>query len=157
MKKIIEVKHVPEIIQNLKKRNKTIVLTGGCFDILHAGHMIFLRKAKKLADVLIVLLESDNNIRKIKGEKRPINIQKYRAIMLSSISCVDLVFTLPETMTNNDYDKLVKVITPDIIATTKGDPNIVHKQRQARLINAELKQIVKRIPLKSSTRLAKFI
>ena len=68
---------------------KNIVLVGGCFDIVHLGHLIFLEKAKAKGDILIVLLESDENIRKNKGQNRPINNQEDRALFLSKLKMVD--------------------------------------------------------------------
>ena len=107
-------------------RKKKIVLVGGCFDILHYGHIYFLKRAKKLGDMLVVALESDENTRKLKGPKRPIHTQKQRAEMLKSLRFVDKVITLPPMKSDLDYKKLVHRVNPDIIAITDGDTKNTH-------------------------------
>lgn len=103
----------------MKKQIKTkTVLVGGCFDILHWGHIRFLKDAAKLGNCLIVALESDANVHKLKGPSRPIHIQKQRKEILESLRFVDKVITLPPTP---NYKKLVQDIKPDIIAVTEGD------------------------------------
>lgn len=118
--------------------DKKIVLVGGCFDILHLGHIRFLKEAKKLGNILIILLESDEKIKRIKGEGRPVNSQKARAKMLSALKDVDSVILLPEIMEDKDYDDLVKKIKPDYIAVTKGDSGLENKKRSAKLVNAKI-------------------
>lgn len=113
--------HSPQ--RNLKTK---IVLVGGCFDILHYGHISFLKKAKKLGNYLIVALESDQNTRKLKGPSRPIHTQKKRMEMLQELKCVDKVIPLPPMKTDSDYEKLVRKVNPDIIAVTKGDNKKTH-------------------------------
>ena len=113
---------------HLSQRNhKTkVVLVGGCFDILHYGHIYFLKRARKLGNILIVALESDENTRKLKGPKRPIHTQKQRAEMLKSLRFVDKVITLPPMKSDLDYKKLVRRVNPDIIAVTYGDTKNTH-------------------------------
>ena len=79
MNKIINVNDAIELAQKLNKENKKIVITGGCFDILHIGHIKLFDESKKKGDFLFVLLENDNSVRKLKGEGRPINPQIERA------------------------------------------------------------------------------
>lgn len=122
-----------------------IVLVGGCFDILHVGHIRFLQKARILGDKLIVLLESDKHIKQLKGEDRPISSQKDRAEILTSLEDVDSVILLPSEMKNSDYDAIVRKIKPDFIATTIGDPNIEFKKRAAKLVNAKVKFVTPHI------------
>src|SRR5690606_3739180 len=86
--KILNINSVPQISNHYKNFGKKIILVGGCFDVLHEGHIKFLESAKKNADILILLLESDENISKRKGINRPVNIQKNRAIVLSSLKFV---------------------------------------------------------------------
>jgi D-beta-D-heptose 7-phosphate kinase/D-beta-D-heptose 1-phosphate adenosyltransferase len=96
--------NLQELKKVLSRGNKgRIVLTGGCFDILHIGHVRFFPEAKKMGDYLVVLLESDKNVKKLKGENRPVFIQKERAEMLSALGSVDLVVLLPMTRTDRDY------------------------------------------------------
>lgn len=93
---------------------KKIVFTNGCFDILHVGHIEYLKKSKELGDYLIVGLNSDNSVREIKGPDRPINNQEARKKVLEALSFVDkvIIFDNPSS-----YD-LIKSIKPDVI--TKG-------------------------------------
>ena len=103
-----------------------VVLVGGCFDILHYGHIYFLKKAKKLGDILIIALESDENAKKLKGPKRPIHTQKQRQKMLESLRFVDKVIALPPMKSDTDYERLVHRVNPDIIAITYGDTKNTH-------------------------------
>lgn len=121
--------------------DKKIVIVGGCFDILHIGHISFLTKAKEQGEILIVLLESDESIRKRKGENRPIHIQKERAAVLTALRMVDQVILLPEMSQNSDYDELIKTIHPSVIVTTEGDNGLVHKKRQSKLVQAQLLEV----------------
>lgn len=137
----------------MKKIGKVTVLVGGCFDVLHPGHIIFLEKAKKAGDILIVLLESDQKIKKIKGVNRPVHNQKERAVVLKALKFVDSVVPLPYIATEREYDKFVQKIKPDIIAVTSGDPQNYHKKRSAKLVGAKLKFVTKRIGNHSTTKL----
>lgn len=157
MNKIVNVKFAEKISKKLRNEKKTVVVSGGCFDILHIGHIKFLEKAKKEGDFLFLLLESDKTVKKIKGDKRPINSQEDRALILSSISFVDYVVKLPEMKTNHDYDELIRKINPNVIATTKNDPQVVHNKRQAKKINAKVAFVTSRIKNKSTSKLAEII
>src|SRR5205085_1112206 len=117
---------------------KKLVVAGGCFDILHIGHVTFLDGAKKAGDILMVLLENDEQIRKTKGEGRPITTQHDRAQILASLSCIDYVVTLPPMEDDHAYDSLIFSLKPAIIATTQGDPYRSHKERQANHIGAQV-------------------
>lgn len=139
-----------------KKKNK-IVLVGGCFDVLHLGHVIFLEKAKKLGDKLVVLLESDENIKKIKGNNRPINNQENRAKMLMNLRMVDQVIKLSGIKTDDEYIVLIKKIKPSIIAVTDGDKRIWQKKEQAKLVGAKLVKVTKLIPHQSTSRVIEII
>ncbi len=98
-------------MKNLKKQGKKVVFTNGCFDILHAGHIEILKKAKEKGDILIVGLNSDKSIKKIKGRKRPIMDEKDRALILDSIKFVDYVVLFDEETPYN----LIKEIKPDVL------------------------------------------
>ena len=141
----------------MESKNDKIVLVGGCFDVLHLGHITFLEKAKKLGDKLIVLLESDENIKKEKGKNRPINNQKNRAKMLMSLKAVDKVIKLPEMKTDGEYVALIKKISPSIIAITDGDKRILQKKEQAKIIGAKLVVVTKLIPQQSTSRVIEII
>ncbi len=148
-------------MQELKKflsreRKGRIVLTGGCFDILHLGHVRFLSEAKKMGEYLVVLLENDKNVKKLKGENRPIFIQKERAEMLSALGSVDRVVLLPVMENDSDYLNLIRIIKPDIIAVTENDPRIEKKRGQAKTIGAELK-VISFMKTLSTSKLAKIL
>lgn len=102
------------IVKNGQANGKTFVVTNGCFDILHVGHVRYLQKTKEYADNLIVMLNSDKSVKAIKGEDRPINCEEDRAEILSSLSCVDYVVLFDE----NSPAKLLESIKPDVY--TKG-------------------------------------
>lgn len=153
MNKIVSIEKAIAISKQLEKEDKTIVLVGGCFDILHLGHIEFLKAAKSKGDILLVLLESDETIRKLKGQERPINPQNIRAEILASLDSVDYVILLPPRFTNSDYDAIIGQIKPAIIGTTEGDPNMIHKERQAKLTNAKIINVIRRIPNSSSSKL----
>lgn len=102
--------HVMETIRK-DNMNKTIVFTNGCFDILHVGHVRYLQEASKLGDILIVGLNSDESVRRLKGPSRPINNEAERAELLASLSFVDYVVTFNE---DTPYE-LISVVQPDIL------------------------------------------
>jgi len=143
----------------MKEKNKKnkVVLVGGCFDVLHLGHVIFLEKAKKLGDKLIILLESDENIRKSKGVNRPINNQENRAKLLMSLRFVDKVIKLPEMESDEEYFALIKKIKPSIIAVTDGDKRMLQKREQAKVVGAKLVRVTKQIPYQSTSRIVEII
>ena len=144
-----------ETVLPREKKGK-IVLAGGCFDILHIGHVRFLSEAKKMGDCLVILLENDRKVKKLKGKNRPIFTQELRAEMLSALNCVDLVVLLPMMENDDDYLNLVIKIKPDIIAVTENDPHTEEKKRQARKIGVKLK-VVPFVKTLSSSTLAKMI
>lgn len=132
------------------------VLVGGCFDILHYGHIHFLKNAKKLGDYLIIALESDANIRKLKGETRPIHNQNQRCETLEALSFVDQVIVLKEAMKDEDYKNLIQIIKPNIIAVTAGDPILEKKQNHAKSVKAVVVEIDK-IEVPSTSQIAKIL
>ena len=138
-------------------KNKKIVLVGGCFDVLHSGHIVFLEKAKKLGEKLVVLLESDKNIKEKKGISRPINNQKNRALVLSNLKMVDEVIKLPYLRNDEGYFKIVKKIKPDFIAVSQNDENLEKKKRQAKIIGAKVIKVTKLIPYQSTSRVIEII
>jgi FAD synthetase len=149
--------NLQELKKFLSREHKgRIVLTGGCFDILHIGHVRFLSEAKEMGDYLVVLLENDKNVKKLKGENRPVFIQKERAEMLSALGSVDLVVLLPTMENDSDYLNLIRKIKPDIIAVTENDPHIEKKKGQAKKIGGELK-VISLIKTLSSSKLAEII
>lgn len=146
-----------ELEKFLPGENKDrIVLTGGCFDILHIGHVRFLSEAKRMGDYLVVLLESDRKVKKLKGKDRPVFIQRERAEMLSALASVDLIVLLPTMQNDSDYLNLLMKIKPDVIAVTEDDPDIEKKRCQAKEIGGELK-IISLTKTFSTSKLAKIL
>ncbi len=96
----------------LKNRSgKRVVFTNGCFDILHAGHVAYLNSAKELGDILIVGLNSDASVKRLKGEKRPIVTEKDRQFVLQNLKAVDWV----EIFDQDTPYELIKKIIPDVL------------------------------------------
>ena len=110
--KIKTIRELKKIAENLKKQNKRIVTTNGVFDILHMGHLRYLQEAKKLGDILIVAINSDSSVRKIKGPKRPLNNENDRAEMLASLQCIDFVAIFDE----ENPIKFLEEVKPDVHA-----------------------------------------
>jgi D-beta-D-heptose 7-phosphate kinase/D-beta-D-heptose 1-phosphate adenosyltransferase len=111
MEKVVSVKR---LIANLKargKRGKKVVFTNGCFDIIHAGHVRYLKKARALGDILVVGLNSDASTRAIKGKGRPIMPEKERAEVLSALSSVDFVVLFEDPTPI----RLIEAIRPDVL------------------------------------------
>ena len=102
---------IREICGKLRQQGKTIVFTNGCFDIIHAGHVTYLENAKVLGDVLVVGLNTDDSVRRLKGSGRPVNNEQDRALVLDSLRFVDYV-----TLFNEDTPyELIQEIKPDIL------------------------------------------
>ncbi|OGE30984.1 hypothetical protein A2631_04865 [Candidatus Daviesbacteria bacterium RIFCSPHIGHO2_01_FULL_44_29] len=133
---------LPNFRQQYQLENKKIVLVGGCFDVLHKGHILFLEKAKEQGEVLVVLLESDLRIKELKGAHRPLHLQSDRALVLNALRSVDFVICLPSVMRDSDYEKIIFQISPQVIATTKGDSQIHHKTRIADLVAAQVVEVM---------------
>ena len=111
MSPLVSLKELKAIRQKLKTENKKVVFTNGVFDLIHSGHVDYLVKAKSLGDVLIVGLNSDKSVKKIKGDKRPILIQDERSFILGNLKPVDYVILFDEDTPEN----LIKELIPDIL------------------------------------------
>ena len=147
--KILSRKKLIEAVKKLKKQNKKIVFTNGCFDLLHIGHVSLFQKAKTLGDVLIVAINSDKSLAGLKGPKRPLVPQKDRTKLLAALSCIDYVVVFGE---QTPYTLLSK-LKPDILVKG-GDYKIED------IIGREFVKKVYRYPLvqgKSTTNLIKLI
>ncbi|MCK6615116.1 MAG: D-glycero-beta-D-manno-heptose 1-phosphate adenylyltransferase [Ignavibacteriaceae bacterium] len=102
---------IKKVREELKAQNKKVVFTNGVFDILHAGHVDYLSKAREFGDALILGLNSDASVKRIKGEKRPIVTQEERAFILANLRAVDFVTLFEE---DTPYE-LISEIVPDIL------------------------------------------
>lgn len=114
-----------------------VVLVGGCFDLLHYGHIEFLKKSREFGDYLVVALEPDKRIEKSK-KRNPIHTAQQRAQNLLALEYVNEVVLLPLLKTDKDYFDMVRTIRPNIIAVTEGDPQILNKKKQASEVGAHL-------------------
>lgn len=138
----------------LSQLRKSSILVGGCFDILHYGHLLFLKKAKRFADQVIVALESDEYIL-INKKRKQVHTQLQRAKILSELLCVDYVVLLPMMKNDKDYFNLVSKIKPTYIGITKGDPQKINKKKQTNFIGAKLIDIISVVPNFSSREIIK--
>ena len=109
--KIKSLDELKSIIQKRKEKGQVMVFTNGCFDILHAGHIHYLNSARALGDFLVVGLNSDKSVKKIKGALRPINSEKERAYALAGLECVDYVIFFDE----ETPERLIKALKPDVL------------------------------------------
>ena len=114
MGQVIDRAKIVNTVEKLKKENKKVVFTNGCFDILHIGHVRYLKESAKCGDILVIGLNSDNSVKRLKGETRPINNESDRAELLSELGFVDYVVIFEE----NTPEKLLDEIKPNIY--TKG-------------------------------------
>ena len=112
------------------KKNKKVVFTNGCFDIIHAGHVRYLTAAKNFGDILIVGLNTDESVRKLKGNSRPINNQGDRAEVLLGLKAVDLVIFFGEATAEN----LIAEIKPDIYV--KGGDYTLETLPEAKIVQS---------------------
>lgn len=106
--KILKREILGKITEKLKKQGKKVIFANGCFDLIHVGHIRFLKAARAKGDILVVGLNSDESVREIKGLGRPIIKQKDRALILSSFSFVDYITIFNES----DVRKTLKIIKP---------------------------------------------
>ncbi len=102
---------IQQLARQYKKDKKSVVFTNGCFDILHAGHVTYLNHAKALGDILVLGLNSDQSVRKIKGEKRPVIHQEHRSCVMSALACIDHLVLFDEP----DPGRLIETVCPDIL------------------------------------------
>ncbi len=109
-RKIVGPRRLYRILRVLRKRKKRIVTTNGCFDILHRGHIDYLRKAKGLGHVLVVAVNSDEMVRKLKGDDRPVNDELSRAEVLAALGCVDFVTIFRD----KDPVRFINFVRPDL-------------------------------------------
>ena len=109
--KIVDFSKIKDLVSNWKKEGNSIVFTNGCFDVLHYGHVSYLAEASDLGDKMIIGLNSDSSVRRLKGETRPINGQHERAVLLSALQFVDAVVIFDEDTPEN----LINTIAPDFL------------------------------------------
>jgi len=158
--KIVDYYDLGLLVESLRKLGGNVVLVGGCFDILHVGHIRFLNRAKEQGDFLVVALESDEKTRRIKGELRPINTQDIRAEILANLSMVDFVLKLDPNLTDADYLDFTKRVAPKVLAvseatTPEQKAGNYQIQMVASLIGAKFLEVTEVIKGFSTSRLAR--
>ena len=127
---VIADSEIQNLCAKLHRQEKTIVFTNGCFDILHAGHVRYLQAAKKMGDYLIIGLNTDESVKKLKGQSRPINKQEDRAEVLMALKSVDYVVMFGEPTA----ESLLKKVLPDIYV--KGGDYTVQTLPEAKVIQS---------------------
>jgi len=125
---LIDRMKISEIVTSLKAKGKKIVFTNGCFDILHVGHVRYLKEAKALGDILILGLNSDSSVKSLKGSNRPINNESDRAEVLSALKAIDYVVIFDEKTAEN----IVGEVKPDIYA--KGGDYSIDTLPEAKIV-----------------------
>lgn len=146
--KIVTKTRLKKILQKYRNKKK-VVFTNGCFDLLHIGHVKYLQEAKRLGDILVVALNTDNSVRQIKGGIRPIMPQKDRQEILASLECVDYVVLFNELTPA----KIIRFLKPDILV--KGADYKIDD-----IVGKDLVRVVKTIPLvkgKSTSNIIRWI
>ena len=108
-KKVIKLNQLAEWRKSIRQKGVNLVVTNGCFDLLHSGHVRYLESARNLGDALLIGLNGDESVRALKGEGRPINNEDDRALVLASLACVDAVSIFPEKRA----DRFLTVAAPD--------------------------------------------
>jgi len=134
--KIVSFEDLPARIKQLRAAKKKIVATNGCFDLLHVGHVRYLKAARALGDVLIVGLNGDDSVRELKGQGRPLNREKDRAEVLAALEAVDLVAIFPEQRAT----RFIELVAPDVYV--KGG------DYKTDTLNAEERQILEELGAK---------
>ena len=127
-KKIISYTALTKLREQTKKENRSIVLTTGCYDILHLGHVIHFNYCKSNADILVVSVGNNETTRHLKGENRPINDEKFRARMIAALECVDYVIISKE-FGIMDHTRLVEKLQPDVYVVPSTDSMLEEKKR----------------------------
>jgi D-glycero-beta-D-manno-heptose 1-phosphate adenylyltransferase len=108
--KIVSLEQLPRRLQELRGAGKKIVVTNGCFDLLHVGHVRYLKGARALGDALIVGINGDESVRALKGSDRPVNNQNDRAEIVAALESVDLVTIFPEMRAT----RFLELVAPDV-------------------------------------------
>lgn len=127
-----------KLIKILNSKQGSRVLITGCFDILHMGHLAFIKAAKKQGDLLIAGLETDSRVKQLKGKNRPINTYIKRAENLAKIEEIDFIFPLPKKITSSAYLDLLAFTKPKTYAISSNSPHLLKKKRLTSKIGCRL-------------------
>jgi D-beta-D-heptose 7-phosphate kinase/D-beta-D-heptose 1-phosphate adenosyltransferase len=119
--KLVTLDEMCTLAASYRREGKTVVFTNGCFDLLHAGHVTYLQQAARLGEVLVVALNSDASVRRLKGPQRPVIAEHDRAVMLAALSCVDHVLIFEEATPHC----LLERIRPHVLVKGGTTPTVV--------------------------------
>ena len=140
----------------LKKRRQgqKVILVTGCFDLLHQEHLNFLKKARAAGDILLVGLEGDERVKKLKGAGRPVNTQQKRLAKIQKLPFVDFVFLLPKIFDDDQaHEDLVKQLKPDVLAVSSHTPHLDKKRKIMEKYSGILKVVYQHNPDVSTTKI----
>lgn len=153
MGKVIDRKEAVLLAQKLKEEGKTTVFTNGCFDILHLGHVRYLKKSAEYGDILIIGVNSDSSVKRLKGPQRPINNEQDRAELLSELGFVDYCVIFKE----DTPEALINEIKPNIY--TKGADYTIETLPEAQVVlkNGGRVEFINLVEGKSTTNIIKTI
>jgi rfaE bifunctional protein nucleotidyltransferase chain/domain len=136
--KILDPDRLAAVADSLRAQGRKLVLTNGCFDLLHVGHVRYLQAARALGDALAVAINGDDSVRVLKGEGRPLNTESDRAEIVAALECVDYVILFPEVRAT----RLIEKVRPAVYVKG-GDytPATLHPEEHAALerIGAEIR------------------
>ena len=142
------------LLQTRAQNGQSLTLVTGVFDVLHDEHRRFLLAAKALGDLLIVGLESDERVRQLKGEGRPINTLNHRLEHLRAWAIADLVFALPTDFAKPELrQELLELIRPDYLAVSSHTPNLAVKKQLLKSVGGEVRVVRQFQPAFSSSKL----
>lgn len=151
--KIFDFTQINGLAENIQ--GKKVVLAGGSYDIMHYGHITFLKNARKEGDVLVIALESDE-FSKNRKKKFPVHNQEQRAEILAALEMVDYILLLPLFTSHSGYYEMVKKIRPAVIAVTDGDPMLENKRKQAETVGGIVKIVSPRLAKFSSSKIVSY-
>jgi rfaE bifunctional protein nucleotidyltransferase chain/domain len=143
-RKIVELAELSDRCKQMRAAGKKIVATNGCFDLLHVGHVRYLRAARALGDLLVVGLNGDRSVHELKGSGRPIMTEKDRAEILAGLECVDLVTIFPQTQATDFL-----LAARPVVYAKGGDYSPETLDKQERAILSEIGTEIHLIPFES--------
>jgi D-beta-D-heptose 7-phosphate kinase/D-beta-D-heptose 1-phosphate adenosyltransferase len=144
---VVDAGTIEQIVRRHRERGDRVVFTNGCFDVLHRGHVGYLTEARQLGDVLVVAVNSDDSVRRLKGPERPVNQVDDRVAVLSALSCVDYIVVFEE----NSPAALIEALRPDVYVKG-GDyrPEMVPEASLVRRLGGEVR-ILNYVPDRSTS------
>jgi len=132
---ILKTAEITGVIQDLRDKSKKIVFTNGVFDVLHRGHVEYLSKSKDLGDILIVGINSDSSVRRLKGEGRPLNCEDDRVVVLDSLKHVDYTVVFED---DTPYE-LIKMIKPDfLVKGSDYDGSVTDPENKKYIVGSDI-------------------